>query len=873
MNKTTNVKRKPRVKVPAIFYRRIFWQTVIALLFIGFFIYFIKNEHVELIQINQMLGKADTMLVVAGIAITLVYLYLQGELYRYSFRSIHQDISLINAINLYLKRNLISVFLPAGSFASIAFFNKEIEKSNISKTQAYYGSYIFALCSMISVVIVAIPTFLYLFINDGLHSTELYAFIVLLIFVGVLVFAAISLTRKGSIYRFLARKKPDWVVILDELHSQDFSTSSFIKACLVSVGIEFTGVVHLYIAMLALHVTPSWEAAFVGYVVMVIILSVSPVLRGMGAIEVSMTYVLTQYGYGTLIAASITLLFRLFEFWLPLLAGVFSFLIRKGNLLIRVMPAAIILFVGIINVVSAITPAIPSRMRLMENLVPPGISEFSNFAVAVFGIMLIILSVFLFLGARNAWKAAIVLTSASIAGHLVKGIDYEEAIIAALALIPLVINRKSYIVRHNVVYQRRSFLNIFIAVLAVFVYAIAGFYFLEKQHFDVDFSFAASVSAFVKIFFLFDTSTLIPHTHFARGFLYSLYISGAGVLLFTLYVLFRPFLEQSIPGDTDKSVGNELIKKYGNSALDYFKTYFDKIIFFNQTNDAFLSYRIAHNFAVVLEGPVGGSEEVQQQVISEFEDFCYEAGLKNFYYRVPEKSLPLYHSLGKKSLPIGQEAVVKLDTFTLAGGAMKSIRNAITKVEAAGFTLKIYEPPIKEGLLQKIEQVSDEWLESNERTELIFTQGLFDKDILRDCTILTVENAEEKVVAFTNIVPDYAGNEGTYDLFRKTEDAPNGTLDFLMVKMFLYFKENGYQAVNLGLAPLAGIEEAATLVERTIKFAKNNLKQMSRFKGLYDYKDKFSPQWNNQYLVYGDIYDLVQFPRVLNHVSRMKEKD
>ena len=37
--------------------------------------------------------------------------------------------------------------------------------------------------------------------------------------------------------------------------------------------------------------------------------------------------------------------------------------------------------------------------------------------------------------------------------------------------------------------------------------------------------------------------------------------------------------------------------------------------------------------------------------------------------------------------------------------------------------------------------------------------------------------------SFLNVIPDYAKNEGTYDLIRKTDDAPNGIIDFMMVAL------------------------------------------------------------------------------------------
>jgi phosphatidylglycerol lysyltransferase len=89
-----------------------------------------------------------------------------------------------------------------------------------------------------------------------------------------------------------------------------------------SVGIEVVGVAHLFLAMLAVGAKVSWEAALTGYVVQVLFLTVSPFFRGFGVIEVSLSYVLTRLGYPAGEGIAIMLLFRFFEFWLVLAAGV-----------------------------------------------------------------------------------------------------------------------------------------------------------------------------------------------------------------------------------------------------------------------------------------------------------------------------------------------------------------------------------------------------------------------------------------------------------------------------------------------------------------------------------------------------------------------
>ena len=209
-----------------------------------------------------------------------------------------------------------------------------------------------------------------------------------------------------------------------------------------------------------------------------------------------------------------------------------------------------------------------------------------------------------------------------------------------------------------------------------------------------------------------------------------------------------------------------------------------------------------------------------------------------------------------------------LSEFKIEGKKMQPTRSSINRLTNEGYQFKIYAPPIKEGLLQKLELVSNQWLKHMGQKEITFTQGIFDPEVLKNHTIFTVEDNEEKVYAFLNLVPVYSPGLSTYDLIRKVSNAPNGILDMLLCKTFLYLKEKGYQKVNLGLAPLSGIDEASFRA-KTIRYAYDNIPTFAHFKGLRKFKEKFFPEWEKKYLIYNNDYHLLQVPSALRKVSEI----
>ena len=855
--------------ISKLFYNKFFWQFFVAIFMLGMAVFFIRSEHLEVIKIKQELANCDPLYITLGIALTIIYVLAQAQMYVHSFKALNKKIPLGLAVRLFLKRNLVSVFLPAGGFSSLAFFTKEIEDKGITKSQVHLASTLFGFCGILSVVLVGIPVIGIALLFTNLGITELISFGFLLILTAVLIFFIYSVAKKGIAYKWLSKMRPSLSTILDDMIDEKVYRNQFWMTLLVSIGIELIGIVHLYISMLALGLNASWPAAIIGYIVMVVLLIASPFLRGLGTIEISLTFILQQFGFPIVAAATITLLFRFFEFWLPLIGGILSFITKKDNLILRVLPACIIFILGVVNIISAITPAIPTRLRLVKDLLPEDLIITSNALVMVFGLILVMISIFLFQGSKRAWHTALSLTAFSFFGHLIKAADFEEATLAFIAGISLVYTRSFYKLRPHPRFISFNYIVLIYAMLAVLAYGVLGFYFIDKRHFGIDFHLDQAIVAVIKLFFLVDDSTLVPKTLFGKRFEISIYIAGAALILFVVFSLLKPYFSKPYNTEEDFKTAKDLLKQYGKSALDYFKTYPDKFLFFNKDKTAFISFKITRHFAIVLEDPVAENDDKKLEIINEFEIFCQENGFISAYYRVPESSLTFYSAIGRKSIPIGEEAILNLSTFTMDGGKMKTTRSAVNRLSGEGYELKVHTAPIKEGVLQKLEKVSEEWLKDLDQKEVAFTQGVFDTSILKEQTILTIEDQEEKVYAFLNLIPDYAAGEATYDLIRKVSDAPNGVLDMLLAKTFLYLKEQGYTSANMGLAPLSGMEDV-NVTQKTIKYAYENFKVFGQFKGLRKYKDKFFPTWEKKYLVYSHNYHLLQVPNALKRVSEGK---
>ncbi|MEO6187737.1 MAG: ABC transporter permease, partial [Ginsengibacter sp.] len=105
---------------------------------------FFRSERRELLQIIPNIQNADVGWLTAGVAVTIIYVLLQSGMYVTSFSSIRLSLKWLDAIELFLKRNLLSIFLPAGGVSALAYTPSQLRKREFNKTQVHQASGLYA---------------------------------------------------------------------------------------------------------------------------------------------------------------------------------------------------------------------------------------------------------------------------------------------------------------------------------------------------------------------------------------------------------------------------------------------------------------------------------------------------------------------------------------------------------------------------------------------------------------------------------------------------------------------------------------------------------------------------------------------------------
>src|SRR5260370_40471041 len=87
----------------------------------------------------------------------------------------------------------------------------------------------------------------------------------------------------------------------------------------------------------------------------------------------------------------------------------------------------------------------------------------------------------------------------------------------------------------------------------------------------------------------------------------------------------------------------------------------------------------------------------------------------------------LYRQAGMHLLKIGEDPVINIDTFTLAGKAMANVRTSTRNAEKSGLHVVFYRGLVQDAeQLAQMEQISRTWLASKGGSEMGFSMGRFD---------------------------------------------------------------------------------------------------------------------------------------------------
>jgi phosphatidylglycerol lysyltransferase len=485
---------------------------------------------------------------------------------------------------------------------------------------------------------------------------------------------------------------------------------------------------------------------------------------------------------------------------------------------------------GVILLFSGATPELASRLHWLRHFVPLFVIDWSHFLGGLAGIWLLILARGLQRRLDAAYHLALLLLVSGIVFSLLKGFDYEGAIVLAIILLAMLPARREFY-RTASLFQQK-FTPGWIAAISVIVISSIWLALFSFQH--------AAYSH--ELWWKFALHADAPRYLRASVGIVSF------AIIFGLLKLLKTSTVDSVPStgahlDKAKEIIHKTPQTEANLVL-----LGDKTLLFNDEETAFLAYSTEGKSCVVMGDPIG-EESAAADLLWKFQDLCDRQGTRPVFYQVGEKYLGIYIDLGLTLLKLGEEARINLEQFTMAGRKWKTRRYMLGKMQRDGYRFEIMSREEAQLNMDAFRNISNDWLRDKNTQEKGFSLGLFDEAYLGHFPFAVVKSGSE-IVAFANLWEGADKQELSVDLMRHRLDAPGSIMDYIFIEMMKWGKEQGYTWFNLGIAPLSGMpdRDLAPLWSKFALFVYKHGEYFYNFQGLRQYKNKFYPEWRPRYL-------------------------
>jgi lysylphosphatidylglycerol synthetase-like protein (DUF2156 family) len=516
--------------------------------------------------------------------------------------------------------------------------------------------------------------------------------------------------------------------------------------------------------------------------------------------------------------------------------------------------------VAVFDLVTAVLPPSRHQLTFLLHFAPLVVAQIAAVLVALCGLVLLALTRGIRRGQRRAWTLSCILLAVAAVGHLARGLDAVQCGLGVALLVVLVMKRDAFVAANDHPARRSGVLLLLGGAVATILLSTAS----VEAYLAIDrdgrhlLPFHIAVFGVAERMIGVQTVTLPGRVN---EFL-SPTLLGVGLALavFAVLVLTRPLVDRRQQASASSyDAARRVLDAHGGGTLDYFALRYDKAHHFS--GETLITYAVHGGVCVVAPDPIGPAES-RAEAWAEFLHFADSHGWLVAVLGADESWLPVYRAGGMRAMYIGDEAVVTVADFDLAGGHKKGLRQAVNRIARYGYTVSFYDP---RNLDVPTAAAIEELMEGSRRGErergFSMTLGrLFDPDDT-DLLLAVASDRDGNPVAFCQFVPAPSIDGYSLDLMRRDQgEHPNGLIDFLIVRTIEHLHERGMRALGLNFAAMRAIlaGEAPDLRgSRLLRFLFTRLSGSMQIESLWRFNAKFDPVWVRRYLVFGSVEHLL----------------
>lgn len=512
-------------------------------------------------------------------------------------------------------------------------------------------------------------------------------------------------------------------------------------------------------------------------------------------------------------------------------AGLAALAEYRRRVRVRVVASRVTLVLAVVGLLSATLRGVWRDAALYRDVLPGLVPETARPSLVAVSIALLLTARGLRRGSRLAWAGAVAVLTLSVVLHLARGLDVVAAVLVAAAVAWLVLRRDAFPVlppRRAVRHAALVTAGFLLALLLVVGGSTAWFL----------------------------TRPGTPDVESARTWLapVGFVLNGAfvAVLLWSLLSPRRPPRESPAEHRAARERARDIVRRHGSGTLDYFALRDDKDWFV--VEDTVVAYAVRGGVALVSPDPIGPADR-RELAWAEFLGQAASFGWSVAVVAAARPWLPVYEASGLRTVYLGDEAVVDCTTFTLAGSAHKSLRQAVNRVARAGYTTTFHDPTaLDPALREALAEMSGESRRGDVERGFSMTLSRLADPADTGLMLSVTRTADGRVDAFCQWVPASAIGGWSLDVMRRRtdrDDLPNGLVDATVAATIAELARRGERGLGLNFAVLREVMEGErdARMDPLVRPVLQRLSAGTQLTTLSSFNEKFDPAWVPRYLV------------------------
>ncbi len=849
--------------------RKFGWQRWLFTGLIVAFLWLLAQRFADIQKLVGTLAQGSWWWIAAALVLEIVYYISFAALFKSAFALINIKTQLRHLVPIAFAFLFVNTTTASGGTAGLALFIDDIRRRGDSVARATAGTLLAHTANYGIFALLLGLGLIYLYAQHDLTGLEIISASILFLLVVALCSTLILAWRwPNLLLRLLYRLQRmvngvgRWVkrpYLLPETWAEQ-NAADFIAAAeaiaarplrlgpviLLALGTHVvqTGVLLSLFFAFGMTVTPGILLA--GYTISMLFMIVSPTPNGIGVVETVLPLMYASLGVPVDQGAVVTFAFRGVTFWVPLLIG--FMLLRqlqmfggRGRTLAESgqarLAAVLTALMGVVNVLSAVQPALLEPVAALAELSPIAMRESGRVTAVFTGFMLLLLARGLWRHKRAAWWLTLAILSVAMVGHLLQD-DIAALTLTILLVIYLISQRSHFHALSDAPSVWQGVQVLIAAAVFTLAYGTVGFYFLARLQGE-SFNFIASWQRAALLFTTLTEPSLQlqnPTDIFAD----SIYIVGAATLGYAVILLLRPVLLPSPATTTAHRRAEKIVAAYGRSALSPLALLPDKSYYFSPGGSV-VAFAHHKRTAVALGDPIGPPQDLADAVAG-FSDFCMRHDWQPIFYRTQEDALSVYQEAGLQTLLIGQEAILDL-TDAQADDTLPELAQ-----------VQVLQPPFPAELLAQLRLVSDEWLALTGREERPFSWGWFGRAYLNLGVIAVLRIPSMGYAAFATAIPVAGTNELALGLLRHRRQVEPDSLAALIPALARWGQLQGFAHLSLGMGSkervVLQVQEKRPLWNRLLQKLHLRMTPMSGYETQFVLQEQFASRWEPRYLAY-----------------------